>query len=242
MSAIQLLSNSLALAPSTIIPFSAAGGTGPYTFTVLEGGVGGFINPVSGLYTAPAAYGSDLIQVEDSLGDFTNVRVLIGSYIQLVCDVIQKSMGLEQGQVYLYNQKIDIPNDSRLYISVGEISCKPFGNSIKTDGSGGGVNTIQSTNFQALLDIDILSRSIEALNRKEEVLLALNSQYSESQQELNGFFIAKLSSAFLNLSELDGAAIPYRFKISVNIQYQITKSTPVDYYDSFQPVSVVTNS
>lgn len=242
MSAIQLLSNSLALAPNTIIPFSAQGGTGPYTFTVLDGGVGGSVNPVTGLYSAPSGYGFDLLQVEDSLGDFINARILVGSYLQLVCDIIQKSMGLNEGQVYLYNQKIDIPTDSQIYIAVGVISCKPFGNTKTSDGSGLGFRNIQSTNFQSLLSIDILSRSIEALNRKEELLMALNSQYSQTQQELNGFYIARLSSAFANLSEVDGAAIPYRFNISVNVQYQITKTTPVDYFDSFQPVSVVTNS
>lgn len=241
MSAVQLLSNSLAVLPNVPTPFDASGGTPPYTFTVLEGGAGGSIDS-DGLYTAPAGYGIDIVQVEDSLGSFAQTKIVVDSPIQLMCDIIQNQMGLSPGQVYVYNQKINIPTDNKIYIAVGVISCKPFSNSNKSYGVGSGFQSIQSTNFQATLSVDILSKSIDALNRKEEIILALMSQYSETQQELNGFYIAKISSAFVNLSEIDGAAIPYRFNISINIQYQITKTQPVDYFDSFQPDSVITNS
>lgn len=232
--ALQLLYNSLAVAPNVPIPFSAAGGTTPYSFNVLPGGAGGTIDPVTGLYTAPPTYGSDTVQVADSLGNTAIARVNIDPAILLVCDIIQNQMGLGPNQVYLYNQKINIPTDSLLYIAVGVVSCKPFGNSnAPSDFSGSSLDSGQSTNFQATLSLDVFSRDLEALNRKEELIMALYSNYSQQQQELNGFYIARLPMNFLNLSEIDGAAILYRFNISVNIQYQVTKTTAAEYYNTF---------
>lgn len=239
MSALQIVANSFFVMPNTPVPFGASGGTPPYAFNIFQGGAGGSINPSTGLYQAPPNFGIDNVQVTDSLGATSTVKIQIDSAIQLVCDVIQNQLNLQQGQVYLYNQKINIPTDSRLYVAVGIISCKPFSNTNKYDGSGSNSNAVQSTNFQALLSIDILSRGLDALNRKEEIIMALMSNYAESQQEINGFYIGKISSGFVNLSDIDGAAIPYRFNISVNIQYQITKTVGVAYFDTFtMPPSV----
>lgn len=90
----------------------------------------------------------------------------------------------------------------------------------------------------ATLDIDIISRGPEARDRKEEIILALNSIYAQSQQEGNSFYIGKLppSARFVNLSNIDGAAIPYRFRISVNLQYAFVKSKAIDYFDTFSTV------
>jgi hypothetical protein len=96
----------------------------------------------------------------------------------------------------------------------------------------------------ATLSIDIISRSNEALLRKEEILLALNSQYAESQQELNSFFIGTLPAGgqFVNLSYVDGAAIPYRYNISINIQYFVTTLKASPYYTDFQDPEITTQS
>jgi hypothetical protein len=94
----------------------------------------------------------------------------------------------------------------------------------------------------ATLSIDIISRSTQALLRKEEVLMALNSNYSEYQQEANSFYIGRLpvGAQFVNLSQIDGAAIPYRFNISINMQYFSRRIKPVDYFDEFSEVAVTT--
>jgi hypothetical protein len=85
--------------------------------------------------------------------------------------------------------------------------------------------------MSATLQIDIMSRDSSARTQKEAVLLALSSDYAEQQQNLNGFFIGKLpaSGSFINISSPDGSAIPYRFVISVMIQYVYTKTQPVGY-------------
>lgn len=237
MSVLSILPVTLPIMVCGSRPFVAMGGTSPYTFSILNGP--GSIDS-SGVFTASNIPGLTTVLVTDSLGARATARVTGKTAIQLFCDILQTELGLEDGQVYLWDQKINIPTDYKLYIAVGVLSCKPFGNTRTSDGSGSGLNEIQSTNFQAILDVNILSRGTEARDRKEEVVLALNSVYSEQQQESNGFYVATLPSGFVNLSQEDGAAIPYRFNISVAIQYFITKTKAVPYYDTFQTVGIVT--
>lgn len=157
---------------------------------------------------------------------------MITDALHLFCDVIRYQMDLADDQVYIYNQKINIPTDSRLYIAVGVLVVKPFGNS-NVPISTAGLDELQSANFLANLSVDVFSKGTDALTRKEEVILALNSTYSKSLQQTYGFYIAKHSSSFVNLSAIEGSIIPYRFNLGVNIQYKITKQQPIDYYDNF---------
>lgn len=234
MTALVLTATSTVTRPNLDLSFLATGGTTPYTYSVVGGGAGGTISP-SGIYTAPNGYGSDTVKVTDSAVTpaIATRSVLIASPVALVCDIIQKGMDLSADQVWMWDQKINTPNDSRLYVAVGVASCKPFANTNRPDTSGSGMDSIQSTNFMATLSIDILSRSLDAVNRKEELLMALNSNYAQYQQSANSFFLAPISTGFVNLSEVDGAAIPYRFNITVNMQYSITKTSAVAYFDDF---------
>lgn len=245
---LSLTSNTQAVAPNAPASFAGTGGTAPYTYVVLAGGPGGTINATSGQYTAPSVVSEnpalifDTIQVTDAVAATAIRQILVGYPIMLVCDVIQKELGLANGQVYLWDQKINIPIDEKLYIAVGVLSCKPFSNTNRMEGGGSGLEEDQSVNMMATLSIDILSRGPQARDRKEEVILALQSVYAQSQQEVNSFYIGKISTGFVNLSQIDGAAIPYRFNISVNMQYTVRKSKAVPYFDTFSEQVVQTES
>lgn len=237
---LALLSNATAMAPNGLtLPFIGTGGTAPYSYAILLGGAGGTINS-SGLYTSPYnTTGIDTIQVTDSLGATATREILIASPIELVCDIIQNEMGLSQGRVFLYNQKIFQPVDQGLFIAVGIVHCKPFGNT-RSYSSTSGLDQLQSVNMQALINIEIISRSTDALERKEEVIMALKSLYAQQQQELNSFYIAPITTGFQNLSFLDASSIPYRFSISTMINYMMTKQSAVPYYSSFSTAGVFT--
>lgn len=240
---LAILPAAAVLAPGVPQPFSGAGGTAPYTFTILSGG--GALSPSldadTELYTAPASPGVAVVRVTDALLATADAQVAIGTPLQLLVDILVKEMGLAASRVYLWDQKINAPTDNDLFIAVSVLNCKPFSNSRELDGSGAGLIERQSTNFQAQVSLDVISRDLSAVNRKEEVLLALNSNYSEQQQELNSFRIFPLSSAFTNLSGIDGAAIPYRFSISINMQYAVVKTKSVPYFDTFAAPSVSTD-
>lgn len=57
------------------INFSAAGGVAPYTFSVFSGT--GTINSSTGVYTAPAGAGTDVVRVTDSFGNTADATVTI---------------------------------------------------------------------------------------------------------------------------------------------------------------------
>lgn len=242
-----LKSNTQAIAPRVSTSFAAQGGVEPYSYSVLSGGAGGTVNSSTGKYTAPVAVNEDpkkafdTVRVTDANLDTADLQILVGTPLQLVCDIIKKFMDLNDDQVYLWDQKINIPKDSKLYVAVGVASCKPFG-STKSFDSSVGLSATQYLNILARLDINILSRGPSARDRKEEIVLALSSIYAQQQMELNSFSVGKLPVGFVNLSQEDGAAIPYRFAISVNVQYAYWKSKQVEYFDDFSEVDVTTES
>lgn len=241
--AISLSQSATAVSANAPASFLAVGGSRPYTFSVLTGGAGGTINPSTGQYVAPSSLNSDpaksydTIHVIDASAATANATILVGNALLLFCDIIQNQMGLDNNHCYLWDQKINQPKDYSIYIAISVSHCKPFGN---INQSGG---TIQNkfVNMWALLDIDIISRGPAARDRKEEVILALNSQYAQQQQTLNGFKVGTLPTGFVNLSNIDGAAIPYRFKISVAMQYAYQKTQAAQYYDTFSNVQAYTN-
>lgn len=239
---ISLLYGTSSMAKNLTQPFEGTGGTAPYTYSVIPSGAGGTINAGTGLYTSPNNTGVDVIRVVDSLGAIATATIYVRTALELFCDVIQQGMGLANGRVYLWDQKIMEPTDYGLFIPIQILSCKPFGNTRQYLPITGGFQEVQSTNFQATLSVDIKSRGPEARDRKEEVIMALRSNYAEQQMELNSFFIAKLSSGFVDLSLVDGAAIPYRFNITVNIQYAVTKLNAVSYYDTFPGPTLLIDS
>lgn len=246
--ALALTQNYTAIAAGLTASFEASGGSAPYVYSVLPGGAGGTINSASGVYTAPAAASSDpvrsydQIQAMDATMAVATSQILVGTPLLLFCEIIQREMGLPPGRVYLWDQKLMQPTDSGLYIAVSVPSCRPFGN--VNEQSSDGMSQDQFVATMATVDIDIISRGPAARDQKELVILALGSTYAEQQMEANSFFIGRLPAAgrFINLSDVDGAAIPYRYRISIQMQYSVAKTSPVDYFDQFQPAQTVINA
>lgn len=231
------------LAQNLTYPFGGFGGTPPYLYSVLPNGVGGTIDTFTGVYTSPGASGIDIIEILDQNQARARALAQVGTPLELFCDILQRELGLADGRVFIWDQKINAPIDLGLYIAVQVMGCKPFANSRKeVPDATLGMIEVQSANMMAMLQIDAISRDTSALLRKEEILMALNSTYAESQQELNSFKIGTLPTGFVNVSQIDGAAIPYRFSISVNMQYTISKTRQISYFDTFQPVEVTTDA
>lgn len=250
---LHLTATRTAIGPGLQSSFLASGGVEPYVYSVVPGGAGGTIENGSanpGLYTAPAQANSnprqayDTIQVSDGNNDTATLQILVGSPLLLFLDILKTELGLNADHIYLWDQKIMQPTDSGLYVAISVIDSKPFGNTNRPDGSGAGLDAVQSINMLDTLGIDIISRGPAARDRKAEVLLALNSNYAQTQQEANSFKIGQLPAGgqFVNLSEIDGAAIPYRFRINVNLQYFVRLVKGVPYYNDFEPVEVTTEA
>jgi hypothetical protein len=110
-------------------------------------------------------------------------------------------------------------------------SGKPLSNIRKFDSlTNEEVQTVTTFDF---FDIDITSKDRTAIDRKEEVLMALNSSYSEDLQSLNNIKIFKLG-AIQDLSFIEAASALKRFRISGIVSNIKTKRTAVNYYDKFR--------
>lgn len=228
-----------ALAPTYNTYVTATGGTPPYVYSIVSGG--GSVNSATGLFTAPNTPATVVVKAVDADLEEATVTINVMGAVKLFADVIKTFMGLADDQVYLYNQKFKIPPDDRIYIAIKYPEAKPFANNTKYDGTGAGLVAQQTTHFNATIMVDIMSKSTAALERKEEVVLALTSDYSKRQQQLNAFSIARMSQRIVALNELEGDAIPYRFNLSVGLQYAFRKLSATEYFDNFQDVEVQTD-
>jgi hypothetical protein len=244
---LTLVSNVSAIGPGLTTYFLASGGTAPYIYSVLPMGAGGSINASTGQYFSPINVPSsvnnayDTIQVIDATSTLLTLKILVGTALTLFCDILQNQLGLANDHIYVWNQKLMEPTDYNLYIAVSVFNSKPFGNTNYFNGAT--QQSIQSINMLDTLQIDAISRGPSARDNRANILMALNSNYSEQQQECNSFKIGTLpaNSSFINLSHTDGAAIPYRFQIQVNMQYFVQLIQSVNYYDTFNQSTVLVN-
>lgn len=236
---ITLTQSATAVAPFVGASFYATGGVSPYSFEVEPDGAGGSVDLATGFYTAPdhvqedPKFVYDTITVTDNVGATAAARILVGTPLMLLCEILQRELALPDGYVYLWDQKINQPKDSRLYIAVSQLTTKVIGNNLGSVPVSGGMEARQYIACKGNITIDAISRSTAALLRKEEILMALASQYSRQQQDANSFSIATIPTAFVNLSQVDGAAIPYRFQLTVGMFYSQPRVKAAQYFDQF---------
>jgi hypothetical protein len=246
---LSLTQNITAVSANAPASFQGVGGSTPYTYSVLPGinTAGGTINSSSGFYTAPAlAYTNpltayDTIVCTDYLGNQASARILVGTPLLLFCDIIQTQLNLPNGRVYIWNQKIFEPTDNDIFIVLSVASEKIISNSNDIVSTDTGVIQIQTVNSAALVDVDIKSRGGNAIDRKDEIIMSVYSVYAQQQMAANSFSILRNSHNWVDLSSLDGSAIPYRYRATFTLFSMTTKTTPVQYFSTFSPVQVNTN-
>ncbi len=165
--------------------------------------------------------------------------------INLIVGLIRDFCGLAVDQVTVYNQKWKIPNDERMYVSVGLLSETPYGTqkSNREDVKDGRPVLIETlaVNIQETLSINVFSRSQAALNRKEEVLLAFSSQQAEQLCEANSIKLGELPVSFVDLSQPEGVARINRYGLTINALSSRKVERIVQYFDKFQPTGLIIN-
>lgn len=157
---------------------------------------------------------------------------------QVIVDIIKTKMALPDDQVFIRDQnKLIFPKNS-LYIVVGMIDSQVLSVVNTTSPTYDGMEEVIQVVMRENIQIDILSRSTEALYRRAEVLLALRSEYSEQQQEEYQFSIFANPSSFVNTSSAEGGSYINRFTITIAC-HTMTRSdnalvAPYDYYNDFR--------
>ena len=153
--------------------------------------------------------------------------------IKHICDILQTQLNLSDNQIWIYNQKRDIPNDFNVYLVVNYLGQSIIGNIRKEIATNTGLVEYQSVHNLAVFSLNIFSRSSDARNMRDQAIMALNSTYSQQVQEKYGFQIARNSFQVTNTSELEGTAQLNRYSISFNVTYMSETTRSIDYYDTF---------
>ena len=182
---------------------------------------------------------------------------------QYIVDIINEEMDMPTGSVWLRDQNPQIPNDNGLYIVVGIVSSRvmsaetrmipaPEPNESTWDQPGqtwdeAGQNwdqpyqvqtQISEAVVQEMVQIDVLSRAMTALQRNWEVIAAMNSFYSQQQQELQNFKIFRIPQNWINTSSAEGGSILNRYTITFPCfvwyrKQKVLTANGGDYYDDF---------
>ena len=159
--------------------------------------------------------------------------------VKVIADIIVHELELEPSQIVLNYEKFDIPPEPGLFVVLSYVSGKAIGNVNESESTPAGMNEIQTVAMQHIIQIDLMSFDNTARTRKEEVIMALRSIYSQQTQEIYNMKIARIPEQFMNASSLEETKILNRFTMDLTIKSVYTKTKKADYYDSFKNVEVV---
>ena len=153
--------------------------------------------------------------------------------IKQICKILKTQLALNDNQIWIYNQKRDIPNDYGIYYVVQYVGQRIIGNTRREIPTTTGLVEYQSLHSLANIALDIFSRNSIVREARDQAIMALNSTYSQQVQEANGFQIARNSFQVTNASEVEGVAELTRYSISFNVTYMSESTKSIDYYDTF---------
>lgn len=160
--------------------------------------------------------------------------------IKLIANIIQTEMGLSSSQIMDAYQQYEIPSEG-LFVEVGYLGqSEQVANQVYFDTA---LDTeVQQTVMRHTIRIELMSLAPDnsARIRKEELLLALRSFYSQQQQDANNMGIAWLQDNITDASEVEGASMLNRYitQCAVNALHQKVKSS--GYFDIF-PIELTTS-
>lgn len=151
---------------------------------------------------------------------------------EYIVDIIRTEMGLKQQNIWIHSQNRKIPPQSQeLYVTVGCVDFLPISSKSTYDYTKD--TEVQTVYGRASVQIDILSRSLEARQRRAELLMALNSFYSKEVQDKKQFRIFELPQRFINTSSLEGGSEINKFSLIIRAMISQDKVKDTDYYDKF---------
>lgn len=147
--------------------------------------------------------------------------------LQVLADIIKKSVGLTDDQIWIYNQRHNIPSTSGLFVVISRVALKIYGNNSVQSG-----DTLSTGQWcQESLAINLLSKNLEAVERVPEVLGALVSPLSVFVQQQTGISIAKVPQSVVDTSSLEGAGMLFRTTITLQVLSAYEQTSGATFFD-----------
>lgn len=155
--------------------------------------------------------------------------------------ILDKEMQLPQGRCFAYNNEVDLPKDKEIFVVLKMVSKTPYSNITREKQTENGLQEIQTINMAEDIIISICSKNTDARERCHEILMALNSNFSQQIQEKERVHISTISEIFDN-SFLEATAMLNRFDVRVTVIKAYEKVSNIDYYDKFSGQTWVENN
>lgn len=162
---------------------------------------------------------------------------------KIIADILVAEMGLAAGQIMMSEENFEIPKTDAMFIAVSYVSSKPIGVTVTNTPDGlGGMTEVQEAAMDHQVQLDIMSFNDDALDRREEVLLALASNASQFYQEQNLIQISRHCTPFQDLSTIEETRILKRYTTTFRVKAVTRKSKVGLYYDTFLTPEVQSNA
>ena len=162
--------------------------------------------------------------------------------IKVVADILAHELPLDSAHIMLNDEKWNIPKDNTIFMVLTYLGPdKTIASSNHTDFSVNPPLEIQQTNKLLNIQVDLMSYGSDARARKEEVEMALASQYSKRWQEKYQLQIAKQPAPLMDVSNLEGTSMLKRFTTTISVTALFTKTKPAEYYETFPTPEVYPN-
>lgn len=165
---------------------------------------------------------------------------------QVIIDILNHELNMPANSVWLRDQNRTIPNDNNLYIEVGLTGAHTISNvtSMITEIDPATQQPVEyqlcQLQQQETIQIDLFSSAQNnyAMLRNWEVIVALQSFYSQQLQEENNFKIFRNPLFMGDTSSAEGGSFIQRYTITIIAFVWYRKQTALnspngDYYDDF---------
>lgn len=157
---------------------------------------------------------------------------------QLIIDILKEEMQIPNDDIWIRDQNKKIPNDDGLYMIVGMVDAVPLSGGSRMTEFEGDVVEETSVQLRENIQIDIVSKSNDAILRRWEIMAGLRSIYSKQKQEEYGFKVMRLPNSFVNSSVAEGGSQLNRYSVVIGCmvlykKIKILDPDNSDYYDDF---------
>jgi len=153
--------------------------------------------------------------------------------LKTVCDIIKNQLGLQEDQIWIYNQKVNIPTDKKLYVVVSFDDEEVFGANLHPKTQEEGLDEETWINVRTNISINTFSSGTECLVRKYDIIGAMRSVYSLQKQEKLNMQISRMPRVFMDASFATPTERLFSYHYEYSIMHVRKVTHKVDYYDDF---------
>ena len=148
---------------------------------------------------------------------------------ELVAAVVREYLELDAEQIWFYNQRRDVPKDSRMYVILSMGNRSIIGSALRVEEDG---TEVSAVTMSAPIVVETVSRSREALERVPELVMALRNGSAQRKMTTHGMRIFR-SSDILDISAVEGAAGLHRYRVTLTVHYAQSRTTQENFYEHF---------